>query len=323
MKKFFAVLLAGTMMFLQTACGTTPPIEDSITYETKPRESTSEIAQSTHSFSEMTTQHTDTSLEIPSSSLTETTTPPYFTEVEEPTVKAYAELIPEHKTVKITFVSDHPLSVYINNNAYIKDYQGEYVDKGYLNYPMESPLVCYIPIGYFYAIHGEFEVTKYASTDPMRYFYETVKVEANMEEVFSAEPITVSDPFLDAALKTEFGGTYSERDLSQISSVQIYYYRTTQGEFPSEPSITLAYYDKRLGAYDNATSVYRYSDFFDEDWTEAFPTETLLDMQYFPLLQSVKFLQSRSQTTLSEVPLPDGYLDCILVKEYTADDFSE
>ena len=93
---------------------------------------------------------------------------------------------------------------------------------------MESPLVCYIPIGYFYAIHGEFEVTKYASTDPMRYFYETVKVEANMEEVFSAEPITVSDPFLDAALKTEFGGTYSERDLSQISSVQIYYYRTTQ-----------------------------------------------------------------------------------------------
>ena len=62
MKKFFAVLLAGTMMFLQTACGTTPPIEDPITYETKPRESTSEIAQSTHSFSEMTTQHTDTSL---------------------------------------------------------------------------------------------------------------------------------------------------------------------------------------------------------------------------------------------------------------------
>ena len=120
MKKFFAVLLAGTMMFLQTACGATPPIEDSITYETKPRESTSKIAQSTYSFSEMTTQHTDTSLEIPSSSLTETTTPPYFTEVEEPTVKAYAEVIPEHKTVKITFVSDHPLSVYFNNNASFK-----------------------------------------------------------------------------------------------------------------------------------------------------------------------------------------------------------
>ncbi|MBQ9747952.1 MAG: hypothetical protein IJV98_04125 [Clostridia bacterium] len=323
MKKILIVLLAGAMMFLQTACGATPPIWDPITYETKPRESTSENTQGTYSFSEMTTKQTDTSLEITSSSLTETTNPLYFTEIEEPTVKAYAEVISEHKTIKVTFVSDHPLSVYLNDNAYIKGYQGEYIDKGYLNYPMESPLVCYIPIGYFYAIHGEFKVTKYASVEPMRYFYETVKVEANMEEAFSAESITVSDPFLDAALKAEFGGTYSERDLSQISSVQIYYYRTTQGEFPSEPSITLTYYDKRLGAYDNATSVYRYSDFFDEDWTGAFPEETLLDMQCFPLLQLVEFRQSRSKTTPSEVSFPEGYLDRILVKEYTADDFSE
>lgn len=245
-----------------------------------------------------------------------------------PKVTVTAEIIPEKDTVKLTFVSDHKLSVAVDP-SYIVNFQGEYIKNesgnsgGYLWEPMESPVICYIPIGYFYGIHGEIKVTKYQSTEPMRYYYETLKIEADTSQVFSDELLVLSDPFLDAALKAEFGGSYSERDLSQIKDVQIYYYHTERGAFLIQPSITFVYYNKSLGKYDNGTSVYQYSDFYEEDWTGDFPEETLLDMQYFPLLQSVKFLQSRSKTTPSEVPLPDGYLDCILVKEYTADDFSE
>ena len=49
-----------------------------------------------------------------------------------------------------------------------------------------------------------------------------------------------------------------------------------------------------------------------------FPLGVLNDMDYFPLLEKAVFKQDGA----SEVPLPDGYLERILTKEYTADDFS-
>ena len=245
----------------------------------------------------------------------------YFKEAT-PKVTAQAELIPEKDTVKITFTSDHPLSVYIDSK-YIVDFKGEAIQNGhttgYLYEPMESPVVCYVPIELFYKVQGVFQIAKYASVEPIKSYKEDFKVDFDVSACYSDAPITVSNPFLDAALKKEFGGSYSERDLSQIGHVLIAYHPTKDhgGISKLEPSIIITYHNKECGMF-NGSSSYRYSDFFEENWAGDFPMELLNDMEYFPLLKSVTFHQSGEE---HNVPFPEGYLDRILAKEYTAKDF--
>ncbi len=245
----------------------------------------------------------------------------YFKEAT-PKATALAELIPEKDTVKITFTSDHPLSVYIDPK-YIVDFKGEVIQNGnavgYLYEPMESPVVCYVPIDLFYKKQGVFQIAKYASLKPIKSYKEKFKVDFDVSACYSDVPITVSNPFLDAALKKEFGGSYSERDLSQIGYVQIAYHPTMDngGIDLLEPYIIFTYHNIERGVYRGSSS-YAYSDFFEEDWVGDFPMELLNDMEYFPLLKSVKFHQSGQD---HNVPFPEGYLERILAKEYTAEDF--
>ena len=247
----------------------------------------------------------------------------YFKEAT-PEVTVTAEVIPEKDTVKLIFTSDYPLSVQIDPK-YIADFKGEVTQNGnavgYHYEPMESPVVCYIPIGLFYSTHGNFSVTKYVTHDLTHTYKETVTASADFSSCFSDEPITVADPFLDAVLKAEFGGSYSERALSQIRSISVSYRRTDRENaggvaFKKEPSVLIIYYDRTLG--DGGSSYHTYSDYYTADWTGDFPSCVWEDMEYFPLLESVSFHKDGS----SQISLPGEYLDRILTKEYTADDFS-
>ena len=153
----------------------------------------------------------------------------------------------------------------------------------------------------------------------MKSYKENFKVDFDVSSCYSDVPITVSNPFLDAALKKEFGGSYSEKDLSRIGHIQIAYHPTMDngGIDKLEPFIIMTYHNIEWGAYHGSSS-YSYSDFFEEDWAGDFPMELLNDMEYFPLLKSVKFHQSGKE---HNVPFPEGYLERILAKEYTAEDF--
>jgi len=249
----------------------------------------------------------------------------YFKEAT-PKVTATAEVIPEKDTVKLIFTSNHALSVQIDPK-YIADFKGEVTQNGnsvgYHYDPMESPVVCYVPIGLFYSTHGEFSVTKYVLGDSIRAYKETVTVSPDLSAYFSDEPIMVNDPFLDAVLKAEFGGAYSQRDLSEIREITISY-RRTKKEFVGgmsltiEPTVSMYYYDRERGNGRDGFSHHAYSDYFAEDWTGDFPLGVLDDMKYFPLLMSATFKQDGS----AELTLPEGYLDSILSKQYTADAFS-
>ena len=248
----------------------------------------------------------------------------YFKEAT-PKVTATAEIIPEKDTVKLIFTSNHALSVQIDPK-YIADFKGEVTQNGnavgYHYDPMESPVVCYVPIGLFYSTHGEFSVTKYVTDDSFRVYKETVTVSPDLSAYFSDEPIMVNDPFLDAVLKAEFGGAYNERDLSEIREITISY-RRTKKEFVGgmsltiEPTVSMYYYDRERGNGKDGFSHHAYSDYFAEDWTGDFPLGILDDMKYFPLLENATFKQDGS----AEMTLPEGYLDSILSKQYTADDF--
>ncbi|MBR6745607.1 MAG: hypothetical protein IKM00_10405 [Clostridia bacterium] len=247
----------------------------------------------------------------------------YFKEAT-PKVTVTSEIIPEKDAVKLIFTSDHPLSVQIDPK-YIADFKGEVTQNGnavgYHYEPMGSPVICYIPIGLFYSTHGEFSVTKYVTNDLTHTYKETVTASADLSSCFSDEAIAVSDPFLDAVLKAEFGGSYNERALSRIRSISVSYRRTDRenvsgAAFKKEPSVLITYYDKTLG--DGGSSYHTYSDYYTVDWTGDFPLCVWEDMEYFPLLESVSFHQDGS----SQIPLPEEYLDRILIKEYTADDFS-
>ena len=164
-------------------------------------------------------------------------------------------------------------------------------------------------------------MTKYVVGDSISSYKETVTASADFSSCFSDEPITVADPFLDAVLKAEFGGSYSERALSQIRSISVSYRRTDRenaggAAFKKEPSVLIIYYDRTLG--DGGSSYHTYSDYYTADWTGDFPSCVWEDMEYFPLLESVSFHKDGS----SQISLPEEYLDRILTKEYTADDFS-
>ena len=245
----------------------------------------------------------------------------YFKEAT-PKVTVTAEAIPEKDIVKLIFTSDHALSVQIDPK-YIANFKGEVIKNGnavgYFYEPMESPVVCYVPIALFYKKQGVFQITKYASLEPIKYYKENFKVDFDVSACYSAAPITVSDPFLDAALKKEFDGSYSEKDLSQIGHVQIAYYPTKDngGIDKLEPGIIITYHNMECGTSGGKSS-YRYSDFFEENWVGDFPMELLNDMEYFPLLKSATFHQSGEE---HNVPFPEGYLERILTKEYTAEDF--
>jgi len=248
----------------------------------------------------------------------------YFKEAT-PKVTVTAEVIPEKDAVKLIFTSDHALSVQIDPK-YITDFKGEVVKNGntvgYHYEPMESPVVCYVPIGLFYSVHGEFSVTKYVIGDSIRSYKETVTASADFSPCFSDEPITVSDVFLDTALKAEFGGSYSERDLSGIREITVSYRRTKKESVGGislkvEPTVSMYYYDREHGNGKNGFSYHAYSDYFAEDWTEDFPLGVLDDIKYFPLLERAAFKGEGS----AEIPPPEGYLEDILTKQYTADDF--
>ena len=243
----------------------------------------------------------------------------YFKEAT-PQVTAQTEFIQEKDTVKITFTSDHPLYV-MTEAKYIVDFQGEIIEtehaQGYLYYEMEPPVVCYVPISLLYKTKGVFKIRKFASDG--KSYADTITVDIDFSQYFSNEPITVSNPFLDAVLKKEFGGSYSEEDLSQIGHIQIAYYPTKDhgGMDKLEPFIRITYHNIEWGMHEGS-SYYAYSDFFEEDWAGEFPMELLDDMEYFPLLKSITFHQSGEE---HDVPLPEGYLERILTKEYTAEDF--
>ena len=185
-------------------------------------------------------------------------------------------------------------------------------------------MICYIPIGQFYKNQGLFPIAKYASTEPIQIYKEDIHVDFDASSQYSDEPITVSDPFLDAVLKKEFGGFYSERDLSQISSVSVWYYPTEErisqsgAISKSEPSIQIHFYNRELADDPFRGSLHVYSDYFEEGWSGEFPMEILNDMERFPLLESVQLFQRGKE---NKVPFPEGYLDRILTKEYTAEDF--
>lgn len=243
-----------------------------------------------------------------------------------PKVTVTTEIISEKDVVKIVFTSNHALSVQIDPK-YIADFKGEVTQNGnavgYHYDPMESPVICYVPIGLFYSGKGEFSVTKYVIDGSVHSYIETVKVSPDLSQCFSDEAITVSDPFLDAVLKTEFGGSYSERDLSGIREITVSYRRTKKESFggislKTEPTVSMYYYDRERGGGNDGFSHHAYSDYFTEDFTGDFPLGVLNDMDYFPLLEKAVFKQDGA----SEVPLPDGYLERILTKKYTADDFS-
>ncbi len=249
----------------------------------------------------------------------------YFKEAT-PKVTVTAEVIPEKGVVKMTFTSDHALSVRIDPK-YISDFKGEVVQNGnavsYHYDPMESPVVCYVPIGLFYSGHGEFSVTKYVTDGSVHSYKETVKVSPDFSLCFSNETVKVSDPFLDAVLKAEFGDSYSERDLSEIREITVSYRRTKKESLggislKTEPTISICYYNRERGNGNDGFSYHAYSDYFDKDFTEEFPLNVLNDMEYFPLLKKAAFKQDGA----TEVPLPEGYLDRILIKEYTAEDFT-
>ena len=243
----------------------------------------------------------------------------YFKEAT-PQVTAQTEFIQGKDTVKITFTSDYPLYV-MTEAKYIVDFQGEIIEtehsQGYLYYEMEPPVVCYVPISLLYKTNGVFKIRKFASDG--KSYADTITVDIDFSQYFSNEPITVSDPFLDAVLKKEFGGSYSEEDLSQIGHVQIAYYPTKDygGMDKLEPFIRITYHNIEWGMHEGS-SYYAYSDFFEEDWAGEFPMELLDDMEYFPLLKSITFHQSGEE---HNVPLPEGYPERILTKEYTAEDF--
>ena len=248
----------------------------------------------------------------------------YFKEAT-PKVTATAEVIPEKDTVKLIFTSNHALSVQIDPK-YISDFKGEVTQNGnavgYHYDPMESPVVCYVPIGLFYSTHGEFSVTKYVTDDSFRAYKETVTVSLDLSAYFSDDPIMVNDPFLDAVLKAEFGGSYNERDLSEIREITISYRRTKKESVGGmsltiEPTVSMYYYDRERGNGKDGFSHHAYSNYFAEDWTGDFPLGVLDDMKYFPLLENATFKQDGS----AEMTLPEGYLDSILSKQYTADDF--
>ena len=86
----------------------------------------------------------------------------------------------------------------------------------------------------------------------------------------------------------------------------------------TEPTVSMYYYDRERGNGNDGFSHHAYSDYFTEDFTGDFPLGVLNDMDYFPLLEKAVFKQDGA----SEVPLPEGYLERILTKKYTADDFS-
>ena len=243
----------------------------------------------------------------------------YFKEAT-PQVTAQTEFIQGKDTVKITFTSDHPLYV-MTEAKYIVDFEGEIVETehtvSYIYYSMESPVVCYVPISLLYKTNGVFKIRKFASDG--KSYADTITVNVDFSQYFSNEPITVSNPFLDAVLKKEFGGSYSEEDLSRIGHIQIAYYPTKDhgGMDKLEPFMRITYHNIEWGMHEGS-SYYAYSDFFEEDWAGEFPMELLDDMEYFPLLKSITFHQSGKE---HNVPLPEGYSERILTKEYTAEDF--
>ena len=114
--------------------------------------------------------------------------------------------------------------------------------------------------------------------DESGYPYEnTVALTLDPADYFSDEPLTMNDPFLDAALREYFGGDYSERDLLNIVSLTISYW-LINSYGPNEPYIMFSANneeDRRIHTY------YYYSEFFDEPSDGCMPETIEEDVRHF------------------------------------------
>lgn len=207
----------------------------------------------------------------------------YYQEVA-PTLEVTEEFIAELDAVKITISGNGQYYLPNVKGEYIENYQyrlessisrpGVMVDRPV---PMDSPVVIYLPVSSYCGMGFDRQLSV-TSMDESGYPYEnTVALTLDPADYFSDEPLTMNDPFLDAALREYFGGDYSERDLLNIVSLTISYW-LINSYGPNEPYIMFSANneeDRRIHTY------YYYSEFFDEPSDGCMPETIEEDVRHF------------------------------------------
>ncbi len=241
-----------------------------------------------------------------------------FYQKREPRPKVVYRYLAAQTTVKVTVSLEDHIFSFAENPDWIKGSTGD-VNTFYV-----SPMTLYLPIRYYYETGGQIPIIARDMRDNIYDLQLTLPVAS--ADLYSTEEMTLSEPFLDAVMKREFGGSYSCQDLSKIKKLDIRYRssgNTYDVEHPhfQEPIITVTFYEL-TDAGVNRTAVYRYSDFFEERAPIVVPKELKEDIKAFPCLQDI-WLSGNHISHLKIFLDRDAYmaLKAGFIKEYTAKAF--
>lgn len=151
----------------------------------------------------------------------------YYEETE-PKMIVNEEFVPELDAVKITITGEGRYAAYALPARYIDNYQYETFDLDNYRHKQQVPtqtFSIYLPI-HVYTKENRLktiEISKYHADDTIyeEPYKEIYTLTLDPMEYYSDEPITLENDALDAALRKQFGGDYSERDLLYISTVMV------------------------------------------------------------------------------------------------------
>ncbi len=262
MKKMFCGVFLVLMLFV-ASCNDAEP-RDTLEYTTSPLTESSTVEQSG------TTDSSEKSEEPVQA---------------EPTLTVTEELDQEKKAVKITLRGDGQYYFPDLKGELVENYQyeifinssGRYQDSPL---PMASPVVAYLPLSTYLekSVKAIPLLICKVGDDDQKYSVEYL-LTMDIASLYSDEPITLKNEFLHLAMTTCFEGEYSERDLLEIESLNIYYYNPIMG---SRDKSANSIYIKKRGSDEKTT--YYYSDFFDmptEETPSLIPTDILEDLSFF------------------------------------------
>ncbi len=202
------------------------------------------------------------------------------------------ELIPDMGTIKLTFISEGNGFMFDNEYLpWIKDLNGVFIQSsptisGYLAYgPNASPATVYMPIKYYYEMGGNLKF--YLCDENETKYEKTYHLSLDLNE-HEGNPVEIKNEFLDAALKKQFGGSYTDVDLCKITELDINYRSTSDRLQPGEtgfqsPTITFTFYNAEYGN-GKTTSSHRYYELFGENFVGEASTEIKKDIMKFHCL---------------------------------------
>ncbi len=194
------------------------------------------------------------------------------------------DLIPEMGTIQLTLTSENNSFLFEREYyGWIKDFNGEINVGGNphvtsIHGPNDSPVILYFPIRKCYAWNGKLEGAVYDENGDSHDFKYQLSLNFDDFEDMECEDVVMRDPFLEAALKKEFGGEYTYVDLCKIKYLTFNYHLKV-------PTIQIVFYDQKYGQ-NAGESTYVYSDFFEEAYEKKYPEELKSDIKQFPCLSN-------------------------------------